>query len=569
MTIRPSSRTALLLIVMVLSLARPAAPEPATTPPPSLPSAGTSAPPPTVSARTVTVVFVNNHGEWTRADQSRWDEAGPLSVSGMTVVPYDRALCAATVGKLAPTQRDLFVRYPEMLLASSHRASFFNVRYVVVDRFAKPDDGRTVPVVYDLVEGGRTTLPRIKETDLKASEAALSKSLSDGLTRLGAPVWGHVTAKIYHVAGCDHVRQEQTIVIGSAQEASRNGYEACAVCFDLETKVRPKTDTEHTLGREVSRSIEQRFRVDSDAERQARVERVGRRIVETNGLNDFSYSFRVLDVETPNAFAAGAGYIYITRGLEKITAGNDDMLAGVLGHEIGHTEEHHVLRQYRQSQTWAVIGAIASVATGVYWPGLLADFVGGLLGRGNGRVFELESDKLGVVYAYSAGYRPDDFILVMNALKKVAGGKSTPNWLRTHPAEEKRLDRTRALCAQLDALDKIVTAYQAVDPAVALWVRRNARHFYDHTQSLAEALPVWVTVTGTMPSRPPAAEAPPFPAAGTGPPVSGEPAAPTGTRSEGTSQGIGAPANAVPVDDAEGTRVTPGSGDSPTQFSHD
>lgn len=568
MTANISSSKAVLLIIVALALVVPALAEPGGAPPTPTLSSGTGAPSPETSARTLSVIFVDEHGGWTPAEQARWDEAGSLRVSGMTVVPYARALRAAVVGKLATAQRDSLLRYPEMLLASSRRASFFTVRYVVIDRFKKAGDGRTAPVVYDLEAGGRIPLPRIKEDDPKASLAALSKSLSDGLIRLGAPVWGHVTAKIYHVADCDHVRQAQTIVIGSEQEASRNGYEPCAVCFELDTKVRPKTDAEHTLGREVSSYIERQYRVDADAERQARVERVGRRIVETNGLSDFTYSFRVLDVDVPNAFAAGAGHVYITRGLEKITAGNDDMLAGVLGHEIGHTEEHHVLREYRQAQTWAVIGAVASAATGVYWPGLLTDFVGGLLGRGNGRVFELESDKLGVVYAYSAGYRPDDFILVMNAFKKVAGGKSIPNWLRTHPTEEKRLDRTRALCAQLDALDKVVTGYQTVDAAVATWVRRNSRHFYAHPQGLAEALPVWVAVLGTTPAEPQAANALPSTPSEARPRSSASPA-PMDSRSEGTSQGIGAPSGGLPIDDAEGTRVTPGTGDSPTRFSHD
>lgn len=470
---------------------------------------GASGRPPATGSSSMVVLFVNHHGVWERAAQDRWEAAGTVTgPAGVRVVPFSQALAPQFVSKMTPAQRDAALKYPEMLLNATRRDQVFAVRYVILDRYQKPDDGRTSPVLYDLKESSRVVLPEVRDHDLKRSLDGLSKDLRDGITRMTSPVWGHVVSHQYHVVDCDHVRQEQTIVIASEQEAVRNGYEPCAICFVADGDFRNRNGTEVTLGREVSAYIERRYRTDTDPERQARVDRVGQHLVDVNGLSTFHFTFRVLDVDAPNAFAAGAGAIYITRGLEKITAGNDDMLAAVLGHEIGHTEEHHVLRQYRQQQTWSVIGAVISVATGTNWAGLLSDFVGGILGLGYSRGFELEADRLGVIYAYDAGYRADDFILVINALKKVSGGKNTANWLRTHPTEDKRLERTRALVAQLQAFDRMAASYATVDAGMGNWIHRRAVLLVDHTQELSGEFPVMATAFGAVTS---AASAPPSP----------------------------------------------------------
>jgi hypothetical protein len=486
------------------------------------------------------VLYVNPQGQWDRTVQEKWEAAGGFTApTGMRAVPWAQALSP----RLAGASRETLLRWPEMLLSSSRRAEVFAVRYVVLDRWLHPDNGRSSPVVFDTTSGARVVLPDIKHGDLKASEAALSTELSAGLAQMNAPVWGNVTAKIYHVVGCDHVRQDQTIVIDSEQEALRNGYEPCAICFASEKDFRKRNGTEQSLGREVASAIERRYHVANDPNVQARVERVGRRLIDANGLQDFNFTFRVLEMDEPNAFAAGAGAIYITRGLEKLTEGDDDMLAAVLGHEIGHTEEHHVLRQYRQAQTWSILGTIASVATGVYWPGILSDLIGGVVGRGNGRGFELEADRLGVIYAYDAGYRPEDFILVINALKKLSPGKGTPSWLRTHPTEEKRLERTRALVARLSSLDALVTSWKAQDPGMAAYIRRHGVMFVDRQQELGGALPLFVAALQGLPP-------------GAAPGVEGK-----------DSQGVGGPS--VPSSpQTTGTRVVPGP-DGGTRFTHD
>jgi predicted Zn-dependent protease len=48
------------------------------------------------------------------------------------------------------------------------------------------------------------------------------------------------------------------------------------------------------------------------------------------------------DHDSINAFAAPAGYIFVTRGLLKQIK-NEAELAGVWGHEIAHVSQKHIL----------------------------------------------------------------------------------------------------------------------------------------------------------------------------------------------------------------------------------
>jgi len=60
--------------------------------------------------------------------------------------------------------------------------------------------------------------------------------------------------------------------------------------------------------------------------------------------NQFKYNFIIVDSDIINAFAIPGGYIAITKGLINYCNTNDELLA-VIGHEIGHIENRHVINR--------------------------------------------------------------------------------------------------------------------------------------------------------------------------------------------------------------------------------
>lgn len=177
------------------------------------------------------------------------------------------------------------------------------------------------------------------------------------------------------------------------------------------------------------------------------VDNVGQKLVNSSVAKDtpYQYEFHLLaDSKTINAFALPGGQIFITYALfSKLE--NEDQLAGVLGHEIGHVLGRHSAERIAETDYWQKVTTGASVG---------AD-LGGLVGSygqqtllTNGRGDELESDELGVKFMIDAGYDPEEMIGVMEILKAAAGPNRVPEFQSTHPDPENRIEKIK------EAIDK-------------------------------------------------------------------------------------------------------------------
>jgi len=79
-----------------------------------------------------------------------------------------------------------------------------------------------------------------------------------------------------------------------------------------------------------------------DAAVNRRVDLIGRTLAACSDRPGLDWRFGVLASDDVNAFSAPGGYVFITRGLYRMAA-DDDMLAGILAHEIEHVCEKHAL----------------------------------------------------------------------------------------------------------------------------------------------------------------------------------------------------------------------------------
>lgn len=179
------------------------------------------------------------------------------------------------------------------------------------------------------------------------------------------------------------------------------------------------------------------------------VKEVGRDIVQNSAARNtpYKYEFHLLaDPQTINAFALPGGQIFITEGLlMRLTTDGQtlsrDMLAGVLGHEVGHVVARHSAE--RMAQMELAQGLTGAVTMATYDPSnpnmaYIAQSVANMITMKYGREQELQSDNLGVRFMLEAGYNPEYLIQVMEVLKQASGGNRTPEFQSTHPDPENR-----------------------------------------------------------------------------------------------------------------------------------
>lgn len=164
----------------------------------------------------------------------------------------------------------------------------------------------------------------------------------------------------------------------------------------------------------------------------------------------------VLQSKEINAFALPGGFVFVERGLLE-AAEDESELAGVLAHEMSHDVARHSYKLMKRAtiagiffqsvQVAAMIltGGVAGIGLayalqyGFYGLGMVLDLK--LLGVS--RDYELEADKLGVQYAWNAGYDPTGFTRFFDKMATREGYVNGVSWFRTHPAFYQRMVETQ------------------------------------------------------------------------------------------------------------------------------
>jgi len=199
------------------------------------------------------------------------------------------------------------------------------------------------------------------------------------------------------------------------------------------------------MGRQAFQQILTKTPVAPNPALNARVQRVGTRLVTAIGLPRSQWDFRLLQDGTPNAFALPGGKVGVNIGLFKV-AQNDDQLAAVLGHEIAHVMAKHpaerISRQLLVEQGLNLGGAalgtnprVVQLAANAATLGLILPF---------SREQEAEADEIGLQYMARAGYDPRAAIALWQNFARL-GGDRTPQFLSTHPSPGNRIARLQSL----------------------------------------------------------------------------------------------------------------------------
>ncbi len=86
----------------------------------------------------------------------------------------------------------------------------------------------------------------------------------------------------------------------------------------------------------------------------ARVNRIGYELAQQSSYQKVPFTFTLVDMVEPNAVSLPGGQIFVTRGLLDLGL-NDDMLANVIGHEIGHVVLEHFKHMARRAMLMNIL----------------------------------------------------------------------------------------------------------------------------------------------------------------------------------------------------------------------
>jgi predicted Zn-dependent protease len=218
------------------------------------------------------------------------------------------------------------------------------------------------------------------------------------------------------------------------------------------------TEQEKEAGRQAAQQVEAELGVVAEGGAAAEVRALGERIARVSPYREVSYSFFLVDMEEPNAFALPGGYVYVSRGLLALT-NSEDELAGALAHEVAHVAaRHHARLETRATGVGILTVGPALVSAILGGPALLRapfDLLGGGLIAAYGREQEREADRVGQGLAAAAGFDPAGLPRLLASLERAErespGGRRRPSFFDTHPTTPERVTLAEAEAGRLAA----------------------------------------------------------------------------------------------------------------------
>ena len=212
-------------------------------------------------------------------------------------------------------------------------------------------------------------------------------------------------------------------------------------------------DQEAALGLQSYREVLSQSRVVDSGPEYERVKNVATRLAAVTGEagRKFDWRVSVVDSDQVNAFCLPGGKIVVYTGILPVAQG-DAGLATVMGHEMAHaTLRHGSERLLKQKTTQTVLTGVSFSLGDMDYQQRRA--VMGAIGAGAqygillpfSRDHESEADAVGLRDMAKAGYDPREALAFWQRMSRASSGGKPMEWMSTHPSDETRIERLKAL----------------------------------------------------------------------------------------------------------------------------
>jgi predicted Zn-dependent protease len=198
------------------------------------------------------------------------------------------------------------------------------------------------------------------------------------------------------------------------------------------------------IGQEAAKQVATQMRLSQDAALNSRIRSLGARLVQALPRQDYTYEFYVVDDKSPNAFTIPGGKVYVHTGLINF-AQNDDEIAGVMAHEIGHAYQRHPAKLMSRQYGVEALSQILFQGNRSQLKAVALQIAQGSLINYYGRQDEFEADETGFYILRRAGIPSRGLVSFFTRLQTLEKGGSSFAFMSSHPPTQERITRLQQL----------------------------------------------------------------------------------------------------------------------------
>ena len=191
---------------------------------------------------------------------------------------------------------------------------------------------------------------------------------------------------------------------------------------------------EYQVGQDLANEVRCQLDLDKEPQAEKILNEAGPRLTACVANRLRKFSFETVKGTEPNAFALPGGFIFVTGSLMELCQYNQDEVAFILGHEMGHVIRGHAMARIISNSAIATASRAAPVR------GALSGWVRKVgvqfLENAYSQDMESEADKLGVRLVWAAGYDPKACVRLLSRLAKLSkpvGQFDLGGYFSSHP----------------------------------------------------------------------------------------------------------------------------------------
>ena len=209
-------------------------------------------------------------------------------------------------------------------------------------------------------------------------------------------------------------------------------------------------EQEYYIGRTVGAVIINKYKPYNNERVNAYINLLGQTLANASDMPETfnGYHFLILDSNEINAFATPGGLIFITRGMLRCCR-DEDAVAAVLAHEIGHVQFKHGLQAIKKSRITSAIVILGAEGSKTFggedlanltstFEGSISDITSTLVNNGYSRNFEHQADVAAVTILKRVGYDPNGLVNMLKVMEKQLKPEGL-DFAKTHPSPESRI----------------------------------------------------------------------------------------------------------------------------------